>query len=127
MVGLVLTGLALLVSVVFNLLQIKWRNDDRAAQKRKDGEREDERRRKEEAPREFYSSCRSDTHYWKSAFAARKRFVGTRDCCEPHSRSYEDHPTLTRDGRRGLASTKHFLLRKIQSPRPIRPNQLDGK
>jgi hypothetical protein len=55
MVGLVLTGLALLVSIGFNLLQLKWRNDDKAEQKHKDEAREAERRRKEEAPPAFYS------------------------------------------------------------------------
>jgi len=46
-IGLVITGLAFLVSILFNLLQLKWRNEERAArakdiveQKRKDDERE---------------------------------------------------------------------------------------
>jgi hypothetical protein len=55
MVGLVLTGLALLVSVGFNLLQLKWRNDDKAEQKRKEDVKEAEQRRKEQAPPVFYS------------------------------------------------------------------------
>ena len=42
-IGLLILGLALLVSILFNLLQLKWRNEERAAraednaeQKRKD-------------------------------------------------------------------------------------------
>ena len=50
-IGLVITGLAFLVSVLFNLLQLKWRKEERAAraednaeQKRKGDEREPSRR-----------------------------------------------------------------------------------
>jgi hypothetical protein len=46
-IGLIITGLAFLVSLLFNLLQLKWRKDekvaraeDKAEQKRKDDERE---------------------------------------------------------------------------------------
>jgi len=54
--GLVITGLAFLVSLLFNLLQLKWRKDERGAraedkaeQKRKDEERETGLRLKEQA------------------------------------------------------------------------------
>jgi len=30
-IGLVITGLAFLVSILFNLLQLKWRKEERAA------------------------------------------------------------------------------------------------
>ena len=35
-IGLVMTGLAFLVSIGFNLLQLKWRNEERAAARAKD-------------------------------------------------------------------------------------------
>jgi len=61
-IGLVITGLAFLVSVLFNLLQLKWRNEerasraeDRAEQKLKGDEREAERRLKEQAAPLFYN------------------------------------------------------------------------
>ena len=61
-IGLVITGLAFLVSILFNLLQLKWRNEERAAraedkaeQKRKDGEREAEQRLKEQAAPLFFN------------------------------------------------------------------------
>jgi hypothetical protein len=49
--GLVIGILALLVSVTFNLLQLKWRNEGRA----KDRNREAEQRSREQAPPEFYN------------------------------------------------------------------------
>jgi hypothetical protein len=54
-VGLVITTLAFLVSFGFNLLQLKWRNEDKAEQKRKEDEREAEQRRREQAPPDFYN------------------------------------------------------------------------
>jgi hypothetical protein len=55
-IGLVITGLAFLVSLVFNLLQLQWRKDEqlaraeeKAEQKRKDDEREAGQRLKEQA------------------------------------------------------------------------------
>ena len=61
-IGLVITGLAFLVSVLFNLLQLKWRNEERAAraedraeQKLKGDEREAEQRLKEQAAPLFYN------------------------------------------------------------------------
>jgi hypothetical protein len=54
-VGLVLTIIALIVSIGFNLRQRKWRNDDKAEQERKDNEREAEQRRREQAPPEFFN------------------------------------------------------------------------
>jgi hypothetical protein len=61
-IGLVITGLACLVSILFNLLQLKWRNEERAArakdiveQKRKDDEREAEQRLKEQAAPLFFN------------------------------------------------------------------------
>jgi hypothetical protein len=60
--GLVIGILALLVSVTFNLLQLKWRNEQRAErakertdQERKDQGREAEQRSRKEAPPEFYN------------------------------------------------------------------------
>jgi hypothetical protein len=62
MVVLVITVLAFLVSLGFNLLQLRWRNEERAAraedkaeQKRKDDEKEAEQRRREQAAPEFYN------------------------------------------------------------------------
>ena len=62
-IGLVITGLAFLVSILFNLLQLKWRNEERAAraedkkaeQERKDDEREAEQRLKEQAAPLFFN------------------------------------------------------------------------
>jgi hypothetical protein len=61
-IGLVITGLAFLISVLFNLLQLKWRNEerasraeDRAEQKRKGDEGEAEQRLKEQAAPLFYN------------------------------------------------------------------------
>jgi hypothetical protein len=61
-VGLVITILGLIVSVAFNLLQLKWRKKEREAlakekaeQRRKEEEGEAERRRKEQAPPQFYN------------------------------------------------------------------------
>src|ERR1017187_10451293 len=61
-IGLVIAGLAFLVSILFNLLQLKWRNEERAAraedkaeQKRKDDEREAEQRLKEQAAPLFFN------------------------------------------------------------------------
>lgn len=55
-IGLVITGLALLVSLLFNLLQLKWRKDEQIAhaqdegeQKRKDDQREAGLRLEEQA------------------------------------------------------------------------------
>jgi len=61
-IGLVIAGLAFLVSILFNLLQLKWRNEERAAraedkaeQKRKGDEREAEQRLKEQAAPLFFN------------------------------------------------------------------------
>jgi hypothetical protein len=61
-VGLVITGLAFLVSLLFNLLQLKWRKDeqvaraqDKAEQKRKDDESEAGQRLKEQAAPLFFN------------------------------------------------------------------------
>lgn len=61
-IGLVITGLAFLVSVLFNLLQLKWRNEERAAhaednaeRKRKGDEKEAEQRLKEQAAPLFFN------------------------------------------------------------------------
>jgi hypothetical protein len=54
-IGLLIAGLALIVSVVFNVLQYRWREEDKAEQKRKEEEKETERRRKEQAPPDFYN------------------------------------------------------------------------
>ncbi|MGA8617915.1 MAG: hypothetical protein WB660_05280 [Candidatus Sulfotelmatobacter sp.] len=60
--GLVILGLAFLVSILFNLLQLKWRNEERAAraednaeQKRKGDGREAEQRLKEQAAPLFFN------------------------------------------------------------------------
>src|SRR5712691_5044428 len=60
--GLVIGVLALLVSLTFNLLQLKWRNEGRAErakektdQERKDQDKEAEQRSREQAPPEFYN------------------------------------------------------------------------
>jgi hypothetical protein len=60
--GVVIGILALLVSLTFNLLQLKWRNEGRAErakekseQERKDHEKEVGQRRKEQAPPELYN------------------------------------------------------------------------
>jgi hypothetical protein len=61
-IGLVITGLAFLVSLLFNLLQLKWRKDEQAAraddkaeQKLKDDEREAGQRLKEQAALLFFN------------------------------------------------------------------------
>jgi hypothetical protein len=61
-IGLLILGLALLVSLLFNLLQLKWRNEEQAAraednaeQKRKDDEREAAQRLKEQAAPLFFN------------------------------------------------------------------------
>jgi hypothetical protein len=61
-IGLFIAGLAFLASLGFNLLQLKWRNEERAAraeekaeQKRKEDARETEQRRKEQAPPQFFN------------------------------------------------------------------------
>jgi hypothetical protein len=61
-IGLVITGLAFLVSLLFNLLQLKWRKDEQAAraddkaeQKRKEEEREAGQRLKERAAPLFFN------------------------------------------------------------------------
>lgn len=61
-VGLVITGLAFLVSIGFNLLQLKWRNEERAAraedkaeQKRKGDEREAEQQLSGQAAPLFFN------------------------------------------------------------------------
>ncbi len=61
-IGLVITSLAFLVSLLFNLLQLKWRKDEQAAraddkaeQKRKDDERETGQRLKEQAAPLFFN------------------------------------------------------------------------
>jgi hypothetical protein len=61
-IGLVIIGLAFLVSILFNLLQLKWRNEERAAlaqdnaeRKRKGDEKEAEQRPKEQAAPLFFN------------------------------------------------------------------------
>lgn len=61
-IGLVIAGLAFLVSILLNLLQLKWRKEERAAraedkaeQKRKGDEREAEQRLKEQAAPQFFN------------------------------------------------------------------------
>jgi hypothetical protein len=61
-IGLVITGLALLASILFNLLQLKWRKEERVARaadqaerKCKDDEGEAGRRSKEEAAPLFFN------------------------------------------------------------------------
>lgn len=54
-VGLVIATLAFIVSLGFNLLQLRWRKEDKAEQKRKEDEREAEWRRRELAPPQFYN------------------------------------------------------------------------
>ena len=61
-IGLVIAGLAFLVSILFNILQLKWRYEERAAraedkaeQKRKGDEREAEQRLKEQAAPLFFN------------------------------------------------------------------------
>jgi len=61
-IGLVIAGLAFLVSILLNLLQLKWRKEERAAraedkaeQKRKGDEREAEQRLKEQAAPLFFN------------------------------------------------------------------------
>jgi hypothetical protein len=61
-VGLVILDLASLVSILFNLLQLKWRNEERGAragdnaeQERKGDEREAEQRLKEQAAPLFFN------------------------------------------------------------------------
>src|SRR5438445_11488679 len=60
--GLVIGVLALLVSLTFNLLQLKWRSEGRAErakektdQERKDQDKKAEQRSREQAPPEFYN------------------------------------------------------------------------
>jgi len=76
--GLVIGVLALLVSLTFNLLQLKWRNEGRAErakektdQERKDQDKEAEQRSREQAHRSFtilaglpaqYSSAETSIH-----------------------------------------------------------------
>jgi hypothetical protein len=55
MAGLAITVLALITSVVFNILQYEWRKEDKAEQKRRDVQREAEQRRREEMPPEIYN------------------------------------------------------------------------
>jgi hypothetical protein len=52
-VGLIIAGLGLIVSVIFNVLQYRWRKEDKAEQKRKEEWMETERRRKEQSPPDF--------------------------------------------------------------------------
>jgi hypothetical protein len=53
--GLVIAGLALLASLIFNFVQYNWRKTDKAEQERKDADGKAEERRKEQAPPDFYS------------------------------------------------------------------------
>ena len=60
--GLLILGLALLISIFFNLLQLRWRNEEHAAraadnaeQKRKGDAREAEQRLKEQAAPLFFN------------------------------------------------------------------------
>jgi hypothetical protein len=62
MVALIFTVLAFLVSLGFNLLQLRWRNEERAAraedkaeQKRKDNEKEAEHHRQKQVAPNFYN------------------------------------------------------------------------
>jgi hypothetical protein len=97
-IGLVIAGLAFLVSILLNLLQLKWRKEERAAraedkaeQKRKGDEREAEQRLKEQAAPQFFNcrwNSRPDTGHRKSAFVARAVHVlmGSCDRRESHSK-----------------------------------------
>ena len=124
-IGLLILGLALLVSILFNLLQLKWRNEERAArgednaeQKRKDDEREAAQRLKEQAAPSFFQlrrDSRPDTGHRESAFVARAIHVlmGSRDRRESYSVAYEDHPAPAPHGRRGMACSEYFLPLEI--------------
>jgi hypothetical protein len=52
--GLVIAAVALLTSVIFNIIQYAWRRADKIEQKGKEEQRENEHRRKEQAPPDFY-------------------------------------------------------------------------
>jgi hypothetical protein len=79
-IGLVIAGLAFLVSILLNLLQLKWRKEERAAraedkaeQKRKGDEREAEQRLKEQAPRCFSTSMELPARYWSPEVSIRRK------------------------------------------------------
>lgn len=54
--GLVLTALALVVSLAFNYLQYNWRKEEREQLEREKGEAKAEQRRKERTPPEIYNA-----------------------------------------------------------------------
>jgi len=54
-IGLVIAGLAFLLSVIFNILQYGWRVEDKAEQKRKENQSDAQQRKKEQAPPEFFN------------------------------------------------------------------------
>jgi hypothetical protein len=54
--GLVLTALALLVSLGFNYLQYTWRNEERAQHAQDKAEAKAEQERKERTPPEFFNT-----------------------------------------------------------------------
>ncbi len=54
-IGLIIGGLAFLVSLIFNFLQYRWRVEDKAERKRKDTESDAQQRRKEQAAPEFFN------------------------------------------------------------------------
>lgn len=56
MAGLVLTALALVVSIAFNYLQYKWRKEERQQLAREKSEARAEHRRKERTPPEIYNA-----------------------------------------------------------------------
>lgn len=57
--GLVLTALALVVSLAFNYLQYKWRNEEREQLEREKTEAKAEKRRRERTPPEIYNASGS--------------------------------------------------------------------
>ena len=54
--GLVLTALALVVSLAFNYLQYRWRKEEREQVKRDKSDAKAEQRRKERMPPEIYNA-----------------------------------------------------------------------
>jgi len=62
--GLVLTALALLVSLGFNYLQYTWRNEERAQHEREKSEAKSEQLRKERMPPEFYNLGGAPNPIW---------------------------------------------------------------
>jgi hypothetical protein len=79
-IGLVIAVLAFLVSLLFNLFQLRWRKDEQAAraddkaeQKRKDDERETGQRLKEQAAPLFFTSTERPARYWSPEVSIRHK------------------------------------------------------